>query len=71
MHKVIVTNIHTNKEYTFYDICDKDGKVKESALDQAKRKYNELRHDTKLTITHVYPDYKHGMVKTDLIECNV
>jgi len=71
MHKIVVTNINTNEEHVFYDICNPNGTVKESALDQARKKYNELRHKNKVTITHVYPDYKHGLIKSDLIECNV
>ena len=71
MHKCVVTNIDKNEEYTFYDISDKEGKVKDSCIDQAKRKYNELKHGSKVIITHVYPDYKHSMIKTDLIESNI
>ena len=78
-HKYVVTDVDDDKDYVFYDFSKLDSEKHENrlitdGLKEAKNKYYELLAEQKkhrLVLTKVYPDYKTGELKTDLIESNV
>lgn len=77
--KYIVEDLNTNEKFEFYtvskiDTSSNESKIITDGLKEGRTKYNELIKEYKthkIVFVKLYPNYRNGEIKTEIIATNV